>query len=95
MCIDEQKQFTLWHNLRSGKRFSDHCAIKFQLDSKGFVKEKHSKSTQVWNFKDPDGLEKFSKLTHSINISESMWRASEHTELSYQSWKFNLNSILL
>ena len=27
-------------------------------------------------------------------MSESMWRASEYTELSYQSWKFNLNSIL-
>ena len=94
MCIDEQKQFTPWRNLKSGKRFPDHCAIKFQLDSKVFVKEKHSKSTQVWNFNDPDGWEKFNKLTNSINMSESMWRASEHTELSYQSWKFNLNSIL-
>ena len=27
-------------------------------------------------------------------MSEGMWRASEHTELSYQSWKCNLNSIL-
>ena len=94
MCIDEQKQFTPWRNLKSGKRFSDHCAIKFQLDSNVFVKEKHSKSTQVWNFNDPDGWEKFNKLTNSISMSESMWRASEHTELSYQSWKFNLNSIL-
>ena len=94
MCIDEQKQFTPWRNLKSGKRFSDHCAIKFQLHSKVFVKEKHFKSTQVWNFNDPDGWEKFNKLTNSINMSESMWRASEHTELSYQSWKFNLNSIL-
>ena len=94
MCIDEQKQFTPWHNLKSRKRFSDHCAIKFQLDSKVFVKEEHSKSTQVWNFNDPDGWEKFNKLTNSINMFESMWRASEHTELSYESWKFNLNSIL-
>ena len=36
MCIDEQKQFTPWRNLKSGKRFSDHCAIKFQLDSRVF-----------------------------------------------------------
>ena len=34
MCIDEQKQFTSWCILKSGKRFSDHCAIKFQLDSR-------------------------------------------------------------
>ena len=93
MCIDEQKQFTPWHNLKSRKRFSDHCAIKFQLDSKVFVKEKHSKITQVWNFNNPKGWEKFSKLTNSMNMSESIWRASEHTELSYQSWKCNLNSI--
>ena len=96
MCIDEQKQFTPWRNLKIGKRFSYHCGIRFQLDSKAFVKEKHSKSTQLWNFNDPEGWEKFNKLTNSINMSESMWRASEHTELtcSYQSWKCNLNSML-
>ena len=43
MCIVEQKQFTPWCNLRSGKRFSDHCAIKFQLDSRVFVKENSPK----------------------------------------------------
>ena len=91
MCIDEQKHFTPWRNLKSGKRFSDHCVIKFQLDSRVFVKEKQSKSSQVWNFNNPEGWEKFS---NSINMSESMWRASEHTELSYQSWKCNLDSIL-
>ena len=94
MRIDEQKQFTLWRHLRSGKRFSDHCAIKFQLDSRAFVKEKQSKSSQVWNFNDPEGWKKFNKLNNSKNMSESMWRSSEHTELSYQSFKCNLNSIL-
>ena len=83
MCIDEQEQFTSWHNFKSRKRFSDHCAIKFQLDSRVFVKEKQSESIQVWNFNDPEGWEKFNKLTNSQIISESMWKASEHTELSY------------
>ena len=94
MCIDEQKQFTPWRNLKSGKRYSDFCAIKFQSDSRVFVKEKQSKSSQMWNFNDPEGWEKFNKLTNSKNMSESMWRASEHTELSYQSCKCNLESIL-
>ena len=48
----------------------------------------------MWNFNDPEGWEKFNKLTNSKNMSDSMWRAGEHTELSYQSWKCNLNSIL-
>ena len=46
------------------------------------------------NFNNPEGWEKFNKVTKSKNMSESMWRASEHTELSYQSWKCKLNSIL-
>ena len=85
MCIDEQKQFTPWRNVKSGKRFSDNCDIKFQLDSRVLIKEIQSKSIQVWNVNDPEGWEKFNKLTNSQNISESMWRASEHTELSYPS----------
>ena len=85
---------TPWHNLKGRKRISDQCGIKFQLDSRVFVKDKQSKNSEVWNFNDPEGWKKFNKLTNSINMSESMWRASEHTELSYQSWKCNLNSIL-
>ena len=89
-----KRQITPWRNLKSGKRFSDHCAIKFQLHSKVFVKEKQSKSSQVWKFNDPEGWVKFNKLTNYKNMPESMWRASEHTQPSYLSWKCNLNSIL-
>ena len=32
MHIDESKDFTPWHKLKSSKRFSDHCAIKFSMN---------------------------------------------------------------
>ena len=42
--------------------FSDHCAITFQLNSKVFVKEKQSKSIQVWNFSDSEDWEMFNRI---------------------------------
>ena len=57
MQIDKEKHFTPLHSLKHGKRYSDHCAIKFCMTMKAFEKIK------VWNFNDLEGCEKFSKLT--------------------------------
>ena len=32
MHIDEEKLFTPWRLINKGKRFSDHCAIRFQME---------------------------------------------------------------
>ena len=32
MHIDEEKLFTPWRLINKGKRFSDHCAIRFKLE---------------------------------------------------------------
>ena len=34
MQIDEEKHFTPWCSLKNGKRYSDHCAIKFCMNIK-------------------------------------------------------------
>ena len=47
MHIDESKDFTLWRKLKSSKRFSDHCAIKFSMNLKSLEQAKSSKRIKV------------------------------------------------
>ena len=61
--IDEEKHFTPWRSLKHGKRYSDYCAIKFCMNMKAFEQKQASEKIKVWNFNDPEGWEKFSKLT--------------------------------
>ena len=42
MHIDESKEFTPWHKLKCGKRFFDHCAIKFSMNLKSLGQVKFS-----------------------------------------------------
>ena len=90
MVIDKQKQFTPWRKFKAGKRFSDHCAIRFQVNKTIFTKEHHTKRIEVWNFNDPKGWEMFQSLTDSLNLNELLWKTNDHVELSYQSWKGEL-----
>ena len=94
MQIDEEKHFTPWRILKHGKRYSDHCAIKFCMNMKAFEQKQASDKIKVWNFNDPEGWEKFSKLTQPSTILSDMWQVGHHTEVSYQKWQNNLNGIL-
>ena len=42
MQIDEEKHFTPWRSLKHGKRYSDHCAIKFCMTMKAFEQKQAS-----------------------------------------------------
>ena len=42
MQIDEEKHFTPWCSLKHGKRYSDHCAIKFCMTMKAFEQKQAS-----------------------------------------------------
>ena len=53
MLIDEQLLFTPWRKLKQGKRFSDHRAIKIQVDLDFNKIINASKRTTVWNFNNP------------------------------------------
>ena len=44
MQIDEEKHFTPWRSLKHGKRYSDHCAIKFCMTMKAFEQKQASES---------------------------------------------------
>ena len=94
MQIDEEKHFTPWRSLKHGKRYSDHCAIKFCMTMKAFEQKHASEKITVWNFNDPEGWEKFSKPTEPSTILSDMWQVGHHTEISYQKWQNNLNRIL-
>ena len=74
--------------------YSDHCATRFQLNKTIFTKEHHTERIEVWNFNDPKGWEKFHGLTDSLNLNKPLWKTNDHVELSYQSWKGELESIL-
>ena len=63
--IDEDKQLTPWRNLKKGRVYSDHNSILFSftcLPEKGQTKSGRS---NVWNFNDTNGWEKFMNLTDS------------------------------
>ena len=92
MQIDEKKHFTPWRSLKHDKRYSDHCAVKFCMNMKAF--EQKQASDKIWNFNDPEGWEKFNKLTEPSTIVSDMWQVGHHTEISYQKWQKNLNGIL-
>ena len=94
MQIDEKKHFTPWRSLKHGKRYSDHCAIKFCMTIKAFEQKQASDKSKVWNFNDPDCWEKFSKPTDPSTILSDMWQVGHHTEIGYQKWKNNLTRIL-
>ena len=94
MQIDEEKHFTPWRSLKHGKRYSDHCAIKFCLNMKAFEQKQASQRIKVWSCNDPAGWEKFGKLTEPSTILSDMWQVGHHTEISYQKWQNNLNGML-
>ena len=65
--IDEDKQLTPWCNLKKGRGYSDHNPLLFSftcLPEKGQIKSSRS---NVWNFNDTNGWEKFMNLTDSSN----------------------------
>ena len=72
MQIDEEKHFTPWRSLKHGKRYSDHCAIKFCMNMKAFEQKQASEKIKFWNFNDPEGWEKFGKLTEPSTILSDM-----------------------
>ena len=63
MTIDEQWLFTPWRKLKTHKWYSDHNAIKFQLDLGMKKPNKFSKRRKVWNFDNPQDWNRFKTLT--------------------------------
>ena len=92
--IDEDKQLTPWHNLKKGRVYSDHNFILFSftcLPGKGQTK---SGGSNVWNFNDTNGWEKFMNLTDSSKELYSAEANNEDIDKMYSCWNIKLNSIL-
>ena len=63
--IDEEKLITPWRKVTWGKKkFTDHCSIRFEVDLRCNAK-KYMTRTKVWNFKNPEGWDKFCQMTKS------------------------------
>ena len=84
MHIDEEKLFTPWHLINKGKRFSNHCAIRFQMELNYRKRNQEKTKTKVWNFNDPLEWEKFRVLTECESSVQFMWESLGNTEESYQ-----------
>ena len=52
------------------------------------------KRTKVWNFKNPEGWDKFCQMTKSYDKFKIPCDKDEHVEISYQNWKKKFDSIL-
>ena len=94
MTIDEQRLFTPWRKLKAHKRYSDHNAIKFQLDLGVKKPNKSSKRRKVWNFDNPQDWNKFKTLTSNDSTLQEIWHDSTSVERRYEHWSSRLNSIL-
>ena len=92
--IDEDKQLTPLRNLKKGSVYSDHNSLLFSftcLPEKGQIKSSRS---NVWNFNDTNGFEKFMNLTDSRNELYSAAANNEDIDKMYSCWNIKLNSIL-
>ena len=94
MTIDEQRLFTPWRKLKTHKRYSDHNAIKFQLDLGVKKPNKFSKRRKVWNFDNPQDWNRFKTLTSNDSTLQEIWHESSSVERRYEHWISRLNSIL-
>ena len=94
MTIDEQQVFTPWRKLKTHKQYSDHNAIKFQLDSGVKKPNKFSKRRKVWNFDDPQDWNRFKTLTSNDSTLQEILHDSSSVERRYEHWSSRLNSIL-
>ena len=91
---DEEKLVTPRRKVTGGKKkFTDHCAIRFEVDLHCYAK-KYLTRTKVWNFKNPEGWDKFCQMTKSSDEFKKPCDMDEHVEISYQNLKKKLNSIL-
>ena len=76
-----------WPIVRGGqKKFTDHCAIKFDLNLKALTHKQTSKQrVKVWNFNDEKGWEKFHELTRvPTSFKNYVWKNGDHPEIYYQ-----------
>ena len=73
MLIDEQQFFTPWRKLKKGKRFSNHRAIKIQVDLEFNKLSNACKRTTVWNFNNLQGWNKFHELSKSEQLFGGVW----------------------
>ena len=92
MHIDESKDFTPWRKFKSGKRFSNHCAIKFSMNLKSLEQAMSSKRVKVWNFNGSESWKKFCTLTKSLDVSD-MWSIGKNIEDTYQTLKRKFNNV--
>ena len=75
-------------------RFSDHRAIRIQVNL-GFNKISNaSKRTTVWNFNNPQSWNKFHELTKSEQLFGGVWSPNSDTETCYRRWKRQLTLVL-
>ena len=72
--IDEEKVIKPWRIVRGGqKKFTDNCAIKFDLNLKALTHKQTSKQrVKVWNFNDKKGWESFVNELKFQQVSRTM-----------------------
>ena len=51
--------------------------------------------TKVWNFKNPEGWDKFCQMTKSSDQFKKPCNMDEHVEISYQHWKKSLTQVCM
>ena len=67
MYVDETKMYTPWRKLKRGKKYTDHNAILLtrKLDTVLHKVGNQNRKT-IWNFRDPQGWDKFYQLTQMM-----------------------------
>ena len=92
MYMDEKKMYTPWRKLKRGKRYTEHNAILLttKLDNVLHKVGNRNRNT-IWNFRDPQGWDKFYQLTQSDDQLLNVWGESDSLESRYQKLHKRLN----
>ena len=85
MYVDEKKMYTPWRKLKWGKKYTDHNAIllTMKLDTVLHKVGNQNRKT-IWNFKDPQGWDKFYQLTQNDDQLLNVWRGNDSLESRYR-----------
>ena len=95
MYVDEKKMYTPWRKLKRGKKYTDHNAILLTMKLDTFLHKGGNQNRKtVWNFRDPQGWDKFYQLTQNDDQLLNVWKENDSFESCYQKWHKRLNLLM-
>ena len=87
MYVDEKKLYTPWCKLKRGKKYTDHNFILLTMKLETLLHKVGNQNRKtIWNFRDPQGWDKFCEFTQNDDQLLNVWRENDSLEPRYKKW---------